>query len=552
MTKKIFRSIFACTTIVLVACYALIMGVLYEYFSSVQEKQLQTELSLTVTATEMGGVEYLESVKNANCRLTLVGADGTVMYDSQDDAGTMENHSEREEIKSALDTGYGKSVRYSNTLMEKTVYCAKKLSDGSVLRISESRAAVPLIVIGMLQPLIAIFVISLVISAAIAHRLSKRIVEPLNSIDLDKPLENNVYDELSPLLLHIERQQKKINLQKRELENRKNEFYAVIKNMDEGLVLLGSDSRIISINPAAEKFFGQTNTVGKDFISVERSHDITVTLENAHNNGHSEIEIERGEREYRLRASSIETDGNVTGTIILIFDESDRVFAERNRREFTANVSHELKTPLQSIMGSAELIENGLVKKEDMPRFIGHIRTEAARLVTLIDDIIRLSQLDEGGEMPEEEVDVYSAAKDNLSSLEGKAAEKNISLNIDGEHIVIHCVKRLLDEIIYNLCDNAIKYNKENGSVNVSVTREENRSVITVADTGIGIPAEHRDRVFERFYRVDKSHSKESGGTGLGLSIVKHAVMYLGGEITLASKIGEGTTIKVFLPISKA
>lgn len=552
MTKKIFRSIFACAIIVLAACCVLIMGVLYEYFSSVQEKQLDTELSLTVTAAEMGGIEYLKNVKNANCRLTLVGADGTVMYDSADDAEAMENHAEREEVKSAFETGYGNSVRYSNTLMEKTVYRAQKLSDGSVLRISESRAAVPLIVIGMLQPLIAIFVIALVISAAIAHRLSKRIVEPLNSIDLDKPLENNTYDELSPLLLHIERQQKKINLQKRELENKKNEFYTVIKNMDEGLVLLGSDSKIISINPAAESFFGQTDTVGKDFISVERNHDINKTLESAHKNGHAELEIERGEREYRLRASNIETDGNATGTVILIFDESDRVFAERNRREFTANVSHELKTPLQSIMGSAELIENGLVKKEDMPRFVGHIRTEAARLVTLIDDIIRLSQLDEGGKMPEEEVEVYSIAQENLSSLEGKAAEKHISLSIDGEHIVIHCVRRLLDEIIYNLCDNAIKYNKENGSVNVNVAREENRAVITVADTGIGIPQEHQSRVFERFYRVDKSHSKESGGTGLGLSIVKHAVMYLGGEITLTSKPGEGTTIKVFLPAAKA
>ena len=545
MTRKIFRSIILVATAVMLACFALIMGALYEHFSDIQREELKTELTLAAAGVEKDGQDYLKSLGDMDCRLTLVAADGTVLYDSQTDASKMENHAERDEIAQAYKSGLGQSSRYSATLTEQTTYYAKKLSDGSVLRVSMSRATALLLILGMLQPLAFIFILVLVLSGILANRISKKIVEPLNSLDLDKPLENKTYDEISPLLTHIERQQQMISSQKKELESRKSEFYAVIKNMTEGLVLLGHDEKIISINPAAERFFGVRSCVGREFIEIERSRSFRALLEDAVKNGQSELELEKNAREYRINANRIDEDDKPSGMVVLIFDVTEKLFAERTRREFTANVSHELKTPLHSIMGSAELIENGMVEQSDMPHFVGHIRQEAARLVTLIDDIIRLSQLDENAELTAEDVDLFETAREEIERTSGIAADKKVTVSLSGENTVIKGVRRLVGEIAHNLIENAIKYNVDGGRVDVRVEKEPNGAKLVVADTGIGIPPEHQDRVFERFYRVDKSRSKQTGGTGLGLSIVKHAAQYMGATIDLESEPNKGTTITV-------
>lgn len=546
MTKKIFRSVFLASASVLLASLVLIIGVLYGYFDSMQKSRLKSELVLASAGTEEGGKDYLGSIGTTDCRLTLVDRDGTVLFDSMNDASEMQNHAEAPEIKAAFEYGDGESERFSSTMTEKRIYRAHRLSDGTVLRASVSRTTVPLLIAGMLQPLALIFIFALILSWVLARRVSAKAVAPLNSIDLDRPLENNVYDELSPLLTHIERQQKKINSQKAELENRRREFYAVIENMNEGLVLLSTKKTVLSINPAAEKFFGTDGScVGRNFIEIERGRDIERALDLASESGHTELSLGKDGREYRLNISRIDSGEDAVGLALLIFDVTDRVFAERNRREFTANVSHELKTPLHSIMGSAELLENGMVADADVPRFVGRIRAEAARLVSLIDDIIRLSQLDEGGEMPKETADLYEIAEEEVSRLRDEAEKKNVTLNLTGEVAIVNGVSRLLHEIVFNLCDNAIKYNRDGGSVSVDVKASDDGAVLTVSDTGIGIAPEDRQRVFERFYRVDKSRSKEVGGTGLGLSIVKHAVMDMGGSIDLESTFGEGSTFTV-------
>ena len=546
MTKKIFRSVFLASASVLLASLVLIIGVLYGYFDSMQQSRLKSELVLASAGTEKGGKDYLGSIGTTDCRLTLVDRDGTVLFDSMNDASEMQNHADAPEIKAAFEYGDGESERFSSTMTEKRIYRAHRLSDGTVLRASVSRTTVPLLIAGMLQPLALIFIFALILSWVLARRVSAKAVAPLNSIDLDRPLENNVYDELSPLLTHIERQQKKINSQKAELENRRREFYAVIENMSEGLVLLSTKKTVLSINPAAEKFFGTDGScVGRNFIEIERGRDIERALDLASESGHTELSVGRDGGEYRLNISRIDSGEGAVGLALLTFDVTDRVFAERNRREFTANVSHELKTPLHSIMGSAELLENGMVADADVPRFVGRIRAEAARLVSLIDDIIRLSQLDEGGEMPKETADLYEIAEEEVLRLRDEAEKKNVKLNLTGEVAIVNGVSRLLHEIVFNLCDNAIKYNRDGGSVSVDVKASDDGAVLTVSDTGIGIAPEERQRVFERFYRVDKSRSKEVGGTGLGLSIVKHAVMDMGGSINLESTFGEGSTFTV-------
>lgn len=560
MTKKIFKSILSVALVILLSSLVMIIGVLYDYFRGVQKNQLRTELAFAAEGVEDGGVSYLEGLNDDSCRITLVGEDGTVLYDSVESADKMENHADREEIKEAREYGTGEASRYSSTLTEQTIYISKLLSDGSVLRVSVSHATVPALVFGMLQPLIVVLLLAFILSSVLAHRLSEKIVEPLSAIDLDKPLENNTYDELAPVLSHIEKQHRQIARQMYDLDRSRSEFEAVTHNMKEGLVLTSEKGEIISINPSAASFFlgvkpdsaefyeHEKGCIGKDFLTLDRSRETHELLERAQANGEAETRVSRGGREYQLNASRVLSDGKFTGIVLLIFDVTDKVFAERNRREFTANVSHELKTPLQSIMGSAELIENGLVKPEDMKEFSDRIYKEAARLLTLIEDIIRLSQLDENVELAWENLDIAKMASDTAALLSDTAEKKNVKINLDCEPTEIYGVRQLYSEIIYNLCENAIKYNKDGGSVTVSVHQKMGGIELTVSDTGIGIPPEHRSRVFERFYRVDKSHSKATGGTGLGLSIVKHAVQYLGGQIDLTSRVGEGTKITVFFP----
>ena len=543
MTKKIFQSILLVAGCVLLASLLIIMGFLYDYFGGVEENQLRDELSLAAAAVEDGGTDYLSRLTADRCRLTWIAADGSVLYDTKTNAESLENHASRAEVSQALATGTGESTRYSSTLMEKTMYYAQRLDDGTVLRISISRATVGMIAVGMIQPLLIVLIVALILSGLLARRLSRRIVDPLNSLDLEHPLDNDAYEELSPLLKRIHRQHVEIQMQLRELREKTDEFTQITGSMREGLVLLDEHGSILSISAAAQALFGaDAQCVGRDFLTIERSHEISAAIQAAAADGHSEVRAERAGRVYQFDISRITSDGKFLGTVILAFDITEQEFAERNRREFTANVSHELKTPLQGIIGSAELIENGMVKPEDLPRFVGHIHAEAARLVTLIDDIIRLSQLDEGDAMPTEPVDLLAVSQEAAENLHDAAAARNVTVSVTGQPAVLPGVRRLIYEIVYNLCDNAIKYNRDGGRVDAG------GSSITVADTGIGIAPEHQARVFERFYRVDKSHSKASGGTGLGLSIVKHAVQYHHGRIELESTPGTGTTIRVVFP----
>ena len=549
MTSKIFRSIFATSIVVLFATLVIITSFLYDYFTDIQINQIKDELSIASVGTEQSGEEYLHNLKSDNFRLTWIAGDGTVLFDSQADKLTMDNHLNREEITEAFETGKGSSSRRSATLTEKTLYEAVLLSDGTVLRISVNRASGFVLLLGMVTPVIIVVIIAVIISAVLAHKMSKRIIEPLNKLDLNNPTENDAYEEIAPLLSRIHKQNMKIERKAAELNRRKDEFDLITKNMREGLVLLDKNRNILTINSAATAIFATDEScVGKEFLTINRRHEITSAIEKALTDGHSEIRARLGEKEYQFDISRIETDGETVGAVVLTFDITEQADAERLRREFTANVSHELKTPLQTITGSAELIENGLVKQEDMPRFVGHIREEATRLVTLVDDIIRLSQLDEQSELQKENITLYDIAKEVCGVLRDSADKKDITLSVSGDSGNVYGVKHLLFEVIYNLCDNSIKYTPDGGKVEINVSDTEKEVALTVSDNGIGIAPQHHARIFERFYRVDKSHSKKSGGTGLGLSIVKHAVQYHGGEILLQSEIGNGTIVTVVIP----
>ena len=551
MTKRIFRATLLVGVAVLIASLTLVMGALYSYFGRVQESQLRDELSLAVVGVEQNGTDYLKQLRSDQYRITWLCADGAVLYDTQADAESMENHAQRQEVQQALATGEGESSRYSDTLLQKTVYYAKRLPDGTVLRLSAIRVTTGVLVLNMLQPILLVLAAALILSGVLASRLARRITEPLNRLDLEHPLENDTYEELAPLLRRMEHQRRQIDRQMDELRRRSEEFEQITGSMNEGLVLLDEAGVILSINPAARRLLDAAeNCVGQDLLTVDRNVALSDALRQAAEQGHSEFRGQRNGREYQFDVTRIQSEGRMAGTVLLVFDVTERAFAERNRREFTANVSHELKTPLQGIIGSAELLENGLVKQEDVPRFIGHIRSEAQRLVTLIGDIIRLSQLDEGEPMPAEPVELLALAREAAESLQSAAAARNVTVTVEGEPVALTGVRRLLYEIVFNLCDNAIKYNTDGGRVQVTVTKENETAAVTVRDTGIGIPPDQQDRVFERFYRVDKSHSKASGGTGLGLSIVKHAVQYHHGTIHLQSEVGKGTEIRVTFPLA--
>ncbi|MBE6021288.1 MAG: PAS domain S-box protein [Clostridiales bacterium] len=546
MTNKIFKSILSVAIAALMASFIITTGVLYQYFGNVQESQLKEGLSLAASATEQLGESYLKNLDSSRYRLTWIDSDGTVIFDSHADTSAMENHADREEIKEALVYGNGSSTRKSTTLTEQTIYEAKRLNDGSILRISVSRATAFVLVLGMLQPIAIIILIAISLSAWLAHRMAKKVVEPLNKLDFDNPNNNEAYEELSPLLHRIHAQRREIKEQVWALKRKQDEFDQITGNMKEALILLDNTGRILSMNPAAKTLFDASSLcIGEDFLTIDRKYNMRMALEKANEEGHADFRSEKNGREYQLDLSRIDSDGKNHGMVILAFDITEQVNAEKHRKEFTANVSHELKTPLQSIIGSAELMENGIVKDEDIPRFVGHIRKEASRLVFLIDDIIRLSQLDEGTEMPREDVSLKALSEEVCQTLADAAKLKDISLEVTGDDGVINGVRRLLYEVIYNLCDNAIKYNNPGGYVKVYVTEQPGSVHISVSDTGIGISPEYQDKVFERFYRVDKSHSKQSGGTGLGLSIVKHAVQYHHGKITVESELNKGTTISV-------
>ena len=550
MTKKIFRSILFTSLAVLLISLTVAVGCLYYYFVNIREELLQTELNLAAKAVEDVGIGYLDDLDTDGLRFTLVDRGGTVLADTDADLLTMESHGNREEIIEALSNGKGESSRYSSTLTEKTIYRALLLTNGNVLRVSVSQETALALIAGIIPWFILAAMLASVLSWMLAKQLSKRIITPLNQVDLNNPLENDTYEELSPLLLKIHRQHEQIDAQLSQLRQKTDEFDHITANMKEGLVLLDASRKILSINRSAMALFGVTdNAVGEDFLTVERSRKISHGVDMALANGHTSICEERSGCSYQLDISRIESGGKVMGLVILAFDVSERERAEQTRREFSANVSHELKTPLTSIIASADLIENGLVKSEDMLRFIGHIKRESSRLMSLIDDIIRLSQLDEGVQLPEEDVDLCDVAAEAVEQLRDAADKNRVHMELDAESCILHGVPRLLHEIVYNLTENAIKYNVPGGIVTVKVRKTDSGGVLKVSDTGIGIPPEHRERIFERFYRVDKSHSKQSGGTGLGLSIVKHAASYFDAEITVDSEEGKGTAVTVTFPM---
>lgn len=552
MIKRIFHSIFFVAIVVFLACFVLTMAVLGNYFSDMQYDKLKEQAELVSCGVEMGGSDYLNRLRCEEYRITWIAEDGTVLFDNAVDAAAMENHADREEVDAAKKAGVGESERYSSTLATKTINRAIRLEDDSVLRISVVQNTLLSLIYGMIQPILIVFILALVLSLILAHNLSRRIVGPLNSIDLEHPLENKVYDELSPLLSRLEQQHREILYQKDELGRRQDEFDMVTDSMNEGLILLNAKGTVISINMAARQIFGVSrHCIGRDFLTVDRSLSLQNVIQSALCGHHGELVIERNDCEYQIKASAIFQDGSVSGAVLLIFDITGENQAEKQRREFTANVSHELKSPLQTIMGSAELLENGLVKTEDYPRFIGRIHSEAERLMVLIDDIIRLSQLDEGGELPFEDLDLLLLAEETKDALSDKASKMDMTIAVAGKSVIFRGIRSLIGEILYNLCDNALKYNKAYGTVTVIVGEDDGCAVLTVADTGIGISEEHLGRIFERFYRVDKSHSRETGGTGLGLSIVKHAARLHNAVILVQSEVGKGTTFTLRFPFER-
>lgn len=550
MTNRIFKAVCAAALSVFVVTMLLIMGVLYNYFSSVQQKQLLAQTALAVQGVEQQGMAYFDGLDVENLRITWIAGNGDVLYDSVSDSDTMENHLQREEIRQALSDGVGQSARYSSTLMKQYLYCAQRLSDGTVLRLSVSHNTILVLLLGMLQPILIVIAVALVLSFLLASRLSKRIVEPMNRLNLDEPLENEGYDELSPLLRRIYSQQQSLKNQQATLAQKQNELDAIVSHLEEGMLLLDRDCRVITANQAALRLMDvrNRNVAGLSLLSLNRNME----LQEAVNQALAGVNVTKKTtihgRTIQVHAAAVGKEQELSGVAVVLFDITQAEQAEQRRREFTANVSHELKTPLQSISGYSELIQCGMAKPEDIQPFAKRIYDETQRLIRLVEDIINLSQLDEGGSYETRRLDLYDTAQEVVRDLQAVAANKQVQLTLEGASAEITGIPELARGIVYNLCDNAIKYNRPGGSVSVTVSGENEGVLLTVKDTGIGIPEEEQDRIFERFYRVDKSRSKEVGGTGLGLSIVKHAALVMGAQIQLESRLGQGTTIQVSFP----
>ncbi len=550
MTKRIFHSICLVAITVFFASIFLFLGVLHHYFSDVQQGQLKMQTNLAAQGVTNEGMDYFQGLEVADYRITWIDAQGIVRYDSQSDSAGMENHLEREEVKEAMESGYGESRRYSPTLTERFLYAARKLPDGTVLRLSISQNSILTLLFGMIQPICMVFAVALIVSVILAVQVSKKIVQPLNEIDLDQPLSNEGYDELLPFLRRIDSQQRQLNLQKDKLLQKEEELNTIIGSMNEGMILLNPKGKIISMNVSARRLMGASwECVGLDMLAVSRNLDLQEILAKSLQGEAVERVIDLNGEKYQVDANPVIAEKGVMGAALCFFNVTEKEKAEQIRREFTANVSHELKTPLHSISGYAELLKNNMVEAADVAPFAGKIYEEAQRMTQLVEDIISLSRLDEGaGELPREKVELYSLAERVITSLQPAADAAHVSLALTGTPVEVEGISQLLFSIVYNLCDNAIKYNRENGSVVIDVQSGEKEAVVSVRDTGIGVDAKHRERIFERFYRVDRSRSKAVGGTGLGLSIVKHAALVHKAALTLESEVGKGTTVMVKFP----
>lgn len=550
MTKRILRSILLVAVLVLAASTGATLGILYYHFGGQLEEELRREASYLSVSVEKEGIEAFDDLPADAERVTYIDTDGTVLFDNRADENGMENHGDREEVKEALEQGSGRAVRNSDTLSQRTLYYALRLSDGKVLRVSSTQYNIPGLMGGMIQPLLIILILMAALSAWIAYRVSRGIVEPINQLDLDHPEDNQVYDEIAPLLTKINRQQKQIRREIADAKRQQEEFSIITENMEEGFVILDVHTEVLSYNSSALKLLGaEESRERRSILAMNRSQEFQRIVEQVLSGRHVITMLELGDRSCQIAANPVFHDNEVSGAVLLILDVTERMKGEQMRREFTANVSHELKTPLTSISGFAEIISDGFVKPEDTRKFAGRIFKEAQRLITLVNDVIKISQLDEG-KLPyeREETDLYELCREILRRMEERASTAGVHLYLKGPHKKITTVQTILDEVLNNLCDNGIKYNKKGGNLTVTIEEGEGETRISVEDQGIGIPAEDQKRVFERFYRVDKSHSKAIGGTGLGLSIVKHGAMYLGAEVKVESTLGKGSTFTLVLP----
>lgn len=551
MTTRIFRCIFLVALTVLASSLIFVMWVVHSRFMQTELAQLKVEASLASQAVSNEGLPYLESLDDTiDCRITWISPDGTVLYDNRSDTVEMENHLQREEVRQALETGYGQSTRYSGTLMARYIYVAKLLPDGSILRLSASQGSVLGLMLGMWDSIVLVIIAVLALSYWLSRRLSREVVKPLNELNLEMPLANEGYEEIQPLLRQLESQQRQLRAQSTELKQKQKEFNTVTRSLSEGLVLLNSSGTILSINPSAAKLLEVTpNCLGADFSVANRNPAVAVLVEQALHGEKQEQTVTLSAGQYLAAASPVRSEGQVFGVVLLLFDVTQKQQAEQLRREFTANVSHELKTPLHAISGYAELMKSGLVPQSDMITFSEKIYQESQRMVQLVSDTLRLSRLDEGAaDMQWDTVDLYEAAQHAVHELTAPAELAGVSIHLEGSNAYISAIPQLLGAILFNLADNAVKYNKPGGCVTVRIEDRASEALLTVSDTGIGIAPENQQRVFERFYRVDKSHSKAVGGTGLGLSIVKHGVQILGARMDLESEVGKGTTITVHFP----
>ena len=549
MVKKIYQAICLVAALVLVCSTGLMTAVLYNRFSEQVQRELHVETVYIAYGLETQGESYLEGMKDQTRRITHIAADGTVLFDNAADSSAMENHLDREEVREALETGSGEGSRSSATLAENTFYYAKRLSDGTVLRMAATQRSVWALLLGVLQPVAMVILAVLILGAVLANRVANNIVAPINALDLEHPEQNEIYEEVSPLLSNIARLRRTIDRQLTQARRKQEEFRLITDHMSEGLLVIDSSANLLSCNGAALQLLGASEQPQvSSVLALNRSEQFRTAVREVLEGRHAEGQLTVGEQTLQLMANPVRQDEAVTGAVLLVVDVTERAQREQLRREFSANVSHELKTPLTSISGFAELLKSGVVAPEDVADFSKSIYEEAQRLIRLVEDIIRLSALDEGQLQAEmAPVDLYELAQEQIKRLQPQAEQRQVTLSLLGSRAAVQGSASVLEEMVYNLCDNAVKYNRPGGTVDVVITAGETVKLV-VRDTGIGIPAASRSRVFERFYRVDKSHSKDVGGTGLGLSIVKHGAMLHGAKIDLDSVEGKGTTITVEFP----
>ena len=549
MKKRIFRSILSVVFLALLASMTLIVAVLQQYFEERVTEELGQATAYIAHGIENEGMGYLEEGLPGDDRITWVAADGMVLFDNRETPDNMGNHADREEIYEAMMLGYGTAVRHSDTLSQRTIYYAVRLSDGSVLRLAAAQNSVWVLVLQAMKPMLLVMILTFCLALWLAKRLSRQLVEPINAIDLSDPDDEKTYEELAPLISKIRSQNRQIQRQVETLRQRQEEFDAITGHMSEGLLVIDQRARVLSQNAAARRLLGTMGAVreGDSVLVLNREAGFRRCVEEVLSGRRWEELLEREDACCQVIANPVEQDGTLTGAVLIIMDVTEREQRETLRREFTANVSHELKTPLTSILGTAEILKNGLVRPEDVGHFAGNIHREAQRLIGLVNDIIKLSRLDEGGvESQWETVSLQSVTSSVLEQLALAAERQGVAMTMEGCCGDVYGVPQIMEEVIYNLCDNAIAYNKPGGSVRVTLSTVAEGEQVSVEDTGIGIPPEMQERVFERFYRVDKSHS--SGGTGLGLSIVKHGAAYLGARVELESEPGKGSTFTLIFP----